>query len=159
MSLNFIIKRLNIWSNIVIDSYLNQINRKHLNNKKSSITEWFLFSLFFVHIFKDILCIYLSDQIIRLYLCDLTLFVGGVRQFYSYIFINGFVMVAVIFMYYQLSDPKQLKLIFKPLEVVRGRVDPDTLIITRYFKSINKVRRYVRYWYGFILFTGIVTSK
>ena len=133
--------------NIVIDTYLRQTVRKLYQNKKPSIWEYLLFYNYFVLVIKEIICIYLEDKRLRLYLFDVTLFIGGVRQFNRIVNILGFVFALYLFKVLHFTTDVRLMKWIELFQVINGTKDPALVVFTRQLDHLVKIRKFATRFY------------
>ena len=119
--------------------------KKQLNNKKASISEWIRVFIYFVVIIREIVCLNIYDKQSRLYLADITLFIGGIRLFNHYIFIIYFIFALVILKLFHFSRDKRLMSWIKLLEVFNGRLDHRSLVFTRNL-DFNKIKSVTKFY-------------
>ena len=136
--------------NLLIDNYLNEFNRKQLNNKKASISEWIRVFIYFAVIIREIVCLNINDKQSRLYLADITLFIGGIRQFNHYTFIIYFTFALVILKLFHFSSDKHLMSWIKLLEVFNGTLDHRIAVFTKHLDDFNKIQLTMTKFYPLI---------
>ena len=145
--------------NIVIDTYLRQTVRKLYQNKKSSFREYLLFYNYFAIIIREIVCIYLKDKRLRLFFLDVTLFIGGVRQFNSLFIILGCVMAMIMFKLFHFTTDIRLMKWIELLQVINGSLDPAELIFTNQQNYLFKFRTFAKSFYKITNLVFFTSSK
>ena len=133
-----------ILKNILIDSYLKVINKK-LNNKKHSFIEYLVFCLYVFMILKELTLLRVDHYKTRLYWLDVTLFIGGIRQYNSYVIIVGSVFGLTAFKYLHFDPKPRLMQLIEVLQVFRGRADPNSVCMIRVnWGNIDKLVKFSR---------------
>ena len=145
--------------NIVIDTYLRQTVRKLYQNKKPSLREYLLFCNYFLIIIKELICIHLEDKRLRLYLFDVTLFIGGVRQFNSLFIILACVMAMVIFKSLHFTTEVRLMKWIELFQVINGTKDPANVVLTKQSYQLVKIRAFAKKFYKIFYLISSMLSK
>ena len=145
--------------NIVIDTYLRQTVRKLYQNKKSSFREYLLFFNYFLIIIREIVCIHLEDKTLRLYLFDVTLFIGGVRQFNSLFVFLVCVMGIYTFKIIHFSTDVRLMKWIELFQVINGTKDPASIVLTKQKYHLVKFRVFAERFYKISNLTCSMLSK
>ena len=146
--------------NIVINTYLRQTVRKLYQNKKPSIWEYFQFYNYFLLIIKEIVCIYFfEDKRLRLYLCDVTLFIGGVRQFNRIVIILGSVMSLYMFKVLHFTTDVRLMKWIELFQVINGTKDPALVVFTKQPDHLVKIGKFAKRFYTIFGFICSTMSK
>ena len=139
-------------NNILIDSYLRKINQKLFANKKPSIFEYILFSFYFIQIIHQFICLHVNDHATRLYLFDLNLFIGGIRQYNSSLFIFGSIFGLFMFKYIHFSTDKRLMKWIEVLELIREENDLVQLkFINDNYGDMARLKKVVKLLYWVII--------
>ena len=109
-------------NNVVLKHYIRSINRKVEQNRRNSAIDYFILFSFYFLIAKDIVCLRINenDHQLRLYLFDLTLFMGGVKHFTMYAMILAWTAASLLFKYFHLSRDKKLMQWVEILEYITG---------------------------------------
>ena len=128
----FIVKRLQkdihlkekpiVVNSVVVKHFIRSVERNIEENRKNSATDYFILFGFYFLIVKDIVCLRIneSDHQTRLYLFDLTLFMGGVKHFTMYAMILTWSAASLIFQYFHLTRDKKLMKWVEILEYITG---------------------------------------
>ena len=109
-----------IIGNILVNSFIRIGKRKICENQKPLLIEYLVFISFIMIIINQLVCLRLTDPHIRLYLFDMTLFIGGIEQYNSYVIIILSFMALAIFTTFHITTDKRLIMWVNIYEMIRG---------------------------------------
>ena len=130
-----------------------------VKNKKPSIGEYFVFFSYFVVIISEIVCLYLEDKGTRLYLWDVALFIGGIRQYSAMVIIFAFIFAIFAFKYFHFTTDGRLMKWIELIEVINGTRNPKTVVFTKHLGDLRKVISFARRFNFFFTYIVIFPSR
>ena len=127
-------------NNYLIDRYLDEIKRKINLKQKPNKYEYFVYYCYYLNVIKFLYC-YSCDYEMKLYLYDISYFMGGIHEFNCISFIFGCILGAIIDKYLHLNSAQSDFECIKVLLFILGHIDQNPYKIINYNKSdLGKIR-------------------
>ena len=146
--------------NIFFNHYLNLINNNLNKSHKKSIFDYILFICFVLMIIKEIICLQVIDRQTRIYLLDITLFLGGIRQYNAFVFILMWFCSLYSFKHIHLTKDKNLMQWVEVLEIINGTVNTNSItIIDISEQELKKFRMFASWMFNFSFVIIMTFSK
>lgn len=135
-------------NNFLIDSYLREINEISVQSRRTQIFKYLVILNYCLVILKDFASLYIKDQWLRVLLFDPTLFIGGIREYNSMVFMLAGILGIFMFKYLHMTSDQALLRWIDLLFIVKSELDPATVSITKYhLDDLDKVRLFAKYFY------------
>ena len=114
---------------------------KNPQSLKIILIKYILLNSFILMIVRELLCLFSPDETTRLYLFDLSLFVGGIRQFTSMFMIFGLSFSVVLFKLLFLPRNEKYSKWTEIIAAVIGENNPGDFIILKHdFAKLIKLK-------------------
>ena len=129
--------------NIIIDFYL--YVRYELSVKNTNLFKLIRLTLILNYLFliiKEILCMNTIDTTTRLYLFDIALFIGGVRQYNNFVNIIVYLLGLYLFAKLHTTRDESLMRWTQLFRVLRGECQPSTMTLFKF--NMHKFDLFVR---------------
>ena len=97
-------------NNFLMNYYVRSVRRKVDGNDKNSVKEYLVLIAFYLTITVFIICLMIDENNLRgrLYLFDITLILGGLRQFTLYLLIFAWTGGSFIYKYFHLTKDSKV---------------------------------------------------
>lgn len=128
---------------IINGKYVLKLYCKYVENNchKHILVKYFLFSTFFLMIIKEVKCMLSDNEMTRFYLFDLSIFVGGIRQYIGMAMLFWSVFSATLFKILFLPNNKSnLKWTQLLLALISNSDHGDILLNKNNFAKIHKLK-------------------
>ena len=129
--------------NFLIDSYLYQYEYRISHPITSIVIQYTLVVGFLTNICKEILCMIVIDYDTRLYLFDIALFFGGVRQYHNLVHIIVYLLGFFMFVKLHMTRNESVMRWTQLLRVLRGECRPSTMTLFKF--NMHKFDNFVKF--------------
>ena len=151
------INNLFIFRKSLFDYYVNEVNQiLNTNYRKYSFIQIIQIVCYLINVIKFIICLFVTNYDIRLYLYDMTLFWKGISVYNNLVLMIGNLSGLVLFIICRSHINKTTIKWIELIEVVRGKINPGTNNMYNLIKSsLNKPRMLLTVlsnicWFNFI---------
>ena len=129
--------------NFLIDSYLYHYKYRISHPITFIVIQYILVASFLVNICREFLCMFIIDYNTRLYLFDIALFFGGVRQYHNFVDIIVYSLGLYMFVKLHMTRNESVMKWTQLLRVLRGDCRPSTMTLFKF--NMHKFDHFVKF--------------